>query len=163
VVITISIVRNLFHGIGHTSMSKETPAPRVDPLKAWREWFVQSEREWSETLTRLMKEDATARAVGQEINAALYAQQMLKQGMAGSLTMMNIPTQDQLTALAERLGSLEDAVARVEAGFVQLRHTLDATARAGPARNRKAAPRAAHEDASGTRSPPAKPARKQRA
>jgi hypothetical protein len=54
-------------------MSKETPAARVDPMQAWREWFVQSEREWSEALTRLMKEDTTARAVGQEINAALYA------------------------------------------------------------------------------------------
>lgn len=144
-------------------MSKETPATRVDPLKAWREWFVQSEREWSEALTRLMKEDATARAVGQEINAALYAQQMLKQGMAGSLTMMNMPTQDQLTALSERIGSLEDAVARVEASFVQLRHTLDAAAPARPARNRGAAPGAGREDASGTRSAPAKPARKQRA
>jgi hypothetical protein len=85
------MVRNQFHGIGQTFMSKETPAPHVDPMKAWREWFVQSEREWSEALTRLMKEDATARAVGQEINTALYAQQMLKQGMGGSLTMMNVP------------------------------------------------------------------------
>jgi hypothetical protein len=100
--------------------------------------------------------------VGQEINVALYAQQMLKQGMAGSRTMMNLPTQDQLTALAERMGSLEDAVARIEAGFVQIRHALDATAPARPARNRKAPPRAAHDGASGTRSQPAKPARKQR-
>lgn len=99
------------------------PTP-TDPLKAWREWFVKSEREWSQTLTGLMKEDSTARAVGQEITAALHAQQVLKQGMAGSLAAMNLPTQDQLVALGERLGALEDAVARVEAGVVQLRHAL---------------------------------------
>jgi hypothetical protein len=75
-----------------------------------------------------MKEDSTARALGQEINAALHAQQALKQGMAGSLASMNLPTQDQLVALGERLGALEDAVARVEAVVVQLRHSLGGAA-----------------------------------
>jgi hypothetical protein len=146
-------------------MSKDpTPAGRFDPMKAWREWFVQSEREWSEGLTRLMKDDATARALGQEINAALYAHQMAKQGMAGPMAMMNVPTQDQLLALSERLGSLEDAVARVEANLVQLRHSLEATAPAKPTRVRKAPPPAvAHRDASEAGTPRTKPARKQRA
>jgi hypothetical protein len=159
---TISILRNPFHGTGRTSMTKENPPARVDPMKAWRDWFVQSEREWSESLTRMMKEDTTARAVGQEINAALYAQQMLKQGMAGSMAMMNMPTQDQLSALAERLGNLEDAVARVEVGLGQLRHALDANPRAKPERNRTS-PAAATDEADIPNAPSARTTRKSRA
>ncbi|WP_280155357.1 hypothetical protein [Piscinibacter sp. XHJ-5] len=146
-------------------MNKDpTPAARFDPMKAWREWFTQSERDWSEGLTRLMKDDATARALGQEINAALYASQMVKEGMAGSMAMMNVPTQDQLVALSERLGSLEDAVARVEANLVQLRHSLDATASAKPTRGRKLpSPAVAQPSASETTAVRTKPARKRRA
>lgn len=146
-------------------MNKDpTPAGRLDPMKAWREWFTQSERDWSEGLTRLMKDDATARALGQEIHAALYAGQMVKEGMAGSMAMMNMPTQDQLVALSERLGSLEDAVARVEANLVQLRHSLDAPATPKPTRGRKLPPPAAAQPAeSETTAVRAKPVRKRRA
>lgn len=119
-------------------MSRSSAAGPIDPLKAWREWFVQSEREWSQALTRLMTDGSVARAVGQEINAALYGQQMIKQGMAGSLAMFNLPTQEHLAALGERLGRLEDAVARVEAGLVRLRDSTDSGAHAKPSRGRRA-------------------------
>ena len=121
-------------------MSHADNAGPADPLRAWREWFVKSEREWSETLTRQMQQDPNARAVGQEINAALYAQQMIKQGMSGPLASMNLPTQDQLQALGERLGQLEDAVARIEASLGQLRHFLGAATVAEPRRDRVAPP-----------------------
>jgi hypothetical protein len=123
----------------------KTPAPSTpDPLKAWRDWFVKNEREWSESLTRVMKEEAVARAVGQEINAALYSQQMLTQGMAGPLAAMNMPTRDDVNALGERLGRLEDAVARLEATLVQTRNALAPQPGRKPPRTRKA-PRGAAE------------------
>lgn len=128
-------------------MTKEVPAPRLDPMAAWRDWFVQSERDWSEALTRLMKDDATAKAVGQEINKALYAQQMLKQGMAGPMAMMNVATQDQLATLAERLGGIEDAVARIEVSLAQLCAPLATETR--PARSRVAPSSTTEDDAPG--------------
>ena len=108
--------------------------PFADPLKAWRDWFVQSERDWSEQLTRLMKDDNMARTLGQEIHAGLYKQQMLAQTLAGPLAAMNVPTRDDLVAIGERIGRLEDAVARVEA--LLTRKAPAATPR--PARTRKA-------------------------
>src|SRR5437762_376103 len=82
----------------------------VDPMKAWRDWFVKNEREWSEAMTQMMKNESVARAVGQEINAALYRQQMMTQGMAGPLAMFNMPTRDDVIALSDRVGRLEDAI-----------------------------------------------------
>jgi hypothetical protein len=121
-----------------------TPALAMDPAKAWRDWFVQSERDWSEALTRLMQDENISRTVGQEITAGLHRQQMLTQGMAGNLAMMGMPTRDEVLALGERIGRLEDAVARVEAAMTRIA-SAD-TPR--PARTRKAA-EPAHESATG--------------
>jgi hypothetical protein len=119
------------------SKTPSLPATAADPLKAWRDWFVQNEREWSESLTRVMKTEEVARAVGQQINAAVHGQQMLTQGMAGPLGMMNLPTRDDVVALGERLGRLEDAVARMEAMLVQTRDALAADPALKPPRTRK--------------------------
>lgn len=117
-------------------MSRNTniPDPSVDPMKAWREWFVQSERSWSQALANLMQDENVARTVGQEIQAGAYGQQMLTQGMAEPMAAMNLPTRADLIALGERLGQLEDAVARMEALLVG----MAAPASARPARTRKA-------------------------
>ena len=115
-------------------MSKNTS---TDPLKAWRDWFVQNERDWSESLTKVMKTEAVSRAVGQEINNSLYGQQMLTQGMAGSLAMLNLPTREDFVALSERIGRLEDGVARIEAALVQARNASPQAVAARPARTRK--------------------------
>ena len=134
-------------------MSKSVPGKGLDPLQAWRDWFIQSERDWSEALTRIMKDESVARTIGKEINAGLYGQQMLKQGMAGQLGALNLPTQQDIEALGERIGRLEDAVARVEAGLLQLRNATGAPS-AQPPRTRKP-PRAARPDEVGT--PPRAP------
>ena len=117
-----------------TPPTGKAPAP-IDPLKAWRDWFVQNERQWSESLTQILKSEPVARTVGQEINASLYRQQMMTQGMATSLQSMNLPTREDVIALGERIGQLEDSVARVEASLVRMRSATEPTAK--PARTRK--------------------------
>jgi hypothetical protein len=115
-------------------MTQPTKPPFADPAKAWRDWFVQSERDWSQALTGMMQDENVMRTMGQEITAGLYRQEMLSQGMAGNLAMMNLPTRQEIMALGERIGRLEDAVARVEAAITR---TAPAAA-ARPARTRKA-------------------------
>ena len=65
-------------------MSKnESPPANFDPMKAWRDWFVKNERDWSESITRLIKDDAVSSALGQELKAQLYQQQAFAKSMAG--------------------------------------------------------------------------------
>jgi len=118
------------------SKSDSTPA-NFDPMKAWRDWFVKNEREWSEALTRVIKDDAVSSALGQELKAQLYQQQAFAKSMAGPMARMNLPTRDEVMALGERLGQLEDAVARVEALLVQAQ-SRGPTAAPKPPRTRKA-------------------------
>lgn len=101
-------------------MSTEDVPAHLEPLKAWREWFLKNERDWSESLAGMIKTDAVSKTLGQELNAMLYGQQALSKSMAGPMAMMNLPTRDELTALGERFGRLEDAVARIEAALVQI-------------------------------------------
>jgi hypothetical protein len=110
----------------------------LDPLKAWRDWFIQNERAWSEELTRMMKQDAVAQAIGKEINAALYWQQMLTQGMATWLGMFNLPTRDDVLNFGERLGRLEDSVARQEVMLLEVRNSLGVAGLHAPPRTREA-------------------------
>jgi len=117
-------------------MSKEEAPANLEPLKAWREWFLKNERDWSESLARMIKTDAVSQALGQELNAALYGQQALAKSMAGPMAMMNLPTREELTALGERFGRLEDAVARIEAALVQMSSAAGFGA-PKPARTRK--------------------------
>jgi hypothetical protein len=142
------------------SASDKSPQS-LDPLQAWRDWFIQSERDWSDALTRMMKDESVARTVGKEINAALYSQQMIKQGMAGPLAAFNLPTQQDIEALTDRIGRLEDAVARVEAGLLQMRNP-SGTPSASPPRTRKALPAAAPDEPATPRPRVPRPARKAR-
>lgn len=118
-------------------MSKNDSPANPDPMKAWRDWFVKNERDWSESLTRIIKDDAVSSALGQELKAQLYQQQAFSKSMAGPMAAMNLPTRDEVMALGERLGQLEDAVARVEALLVQSKAS-SATEAQKPPRTRKA-------------------------
>lgn len=100
-------------------MSKSHPTPDFDPMKSWREWFVKNERDWSESITRLLKDDKVSQGLGQEFNASLVQQQALTRNMADFMASMNMPTRDDFTALGERIGQLEDAIARIEALLVR--------------------------------------------
>jgi hypothetical protein len=99
-------------------MSNNDEPGNLDPMRVWRDWFVKAERDWSESITRLIRDDAVSNALGQELKAQLYQQQAFAKNMAGPMAMMNLPTRDEMIALSERLGQLEDAVARVEALLV---------------------------------------------
>ena len=120
-------------------MSEKSGNDILDPLKAWRDWFVKNERDWSESITRLIKDDAVSSALGQELKAQLYQQQAFAKSMAGPMARMNLPTRDEVVALGERIGQLEDAVARVEALLVRAQASGPTAAK--PPRTRKA-PRA---------------------
>lgn len=99
---------------------KGAETPNFDPMRAWREWFVKNERDWSEAMTGFMKNEEVSQAIGKEINATMFRQQMMSDEMSGAMAMMNLPTRNDVLALGERIGRLEDAVARIEAALTLL-------------------------------------------
>ena len=118
-------------------MSTQDTPPDFDPMKAWREWFVKNERDWSEAITTMIKDDKVSRGLGQEFNASVIQRQALAKQTSGFMSSMNLPTREDFVALGERVGQLEDAVARVEALLVQL-HAGQVVESAKPPRTRQA-------------------------
>ncbi len=117
-------------------MSSTDPPADFDAMKAWREWFVKNERDWSEAITGMIKDDKVSRGLGREFNASLVQQQALTRTMAEFMASMNMPTRDDFTALGERIGQVEDAIARIEALLVQTK-AGSASAAPKPPRTRK--------------------------
>jgi hypothetical protein len=93
----------------------------LDPMRAWRDWFIGAERQWSESLSQLMKDEAVARAMGQDFNATLHRQKMFAEVVGQTLAAMNLPSRDEILALGERMGRIEDGLAAVQASITQLR------------------------------------------
>ena len=64
-------------------MSKQEHPANLEPMQAWHDWFLKNERDWSESLARMIKTDAVSKTLGKELNAMLYGQQALAKSMAG--------------------------------------------------------------------------------
>ncbi|HEX7440741.1 MAG TPA: hypothetical protein VF319_11670 [Caldimonas sp.] len=131
----------------------------LDPMRAWRDWFIGSEMEWSEALTRLMKDEAVAKTMGQDFGAALHRQQMFAEVIGKSLAALNLPSREEVLALGERMGRVEDGLASVQASLTQLRLALGATVTPQAAADRLPRTRKAPA-APPTAALPANPARK---
>jgi hypothetical protein len=98
--------------------------PNLDPFALWREWIVKSEQQWSEGLTKLMKDDRVAEAMGKQLQQARFLQKMFGEMMQPYLAGMNLPSRTDIESLEERLGKVEDALAALQAQFVQLRTAI---------------------------------------
>jgi hypothetical protein len=125
----------------------EKKAVTLDSMRAWRDWFVGSELEWSEALCRLMKDETVAKTMGQDFGAALHRQQMFAEVIGKALAALNLPSREEVLALGERMGRVEDGLASVQASLTQLRLSLGVTV----------TPRAAADRPPRTRKAPAAP------
>lgn len=123
----------------------------LDPMRAWRDWFIGAEKQWSESLTRLMKDETVARSLGQDFEANLHRQKMFAEVVGQTLAAMNLPSRDEILALGERMGRIEDGLAAVQASLSQLNRARSAPveAPARPPRTRKPAAPAAKKRAKG--------------
>jgi len=99
-------------------------APGLDPMRAWRDWFVSVEQQWSENLTTLMKDERVARTMGKEFEASLHQHKMFAEAIGQVLASVNLPSREDVLNLGERMGKLEDGLASLQAEFVRLRASL---------------------------------------
>jgi hypothetical protein len=104
-------------------MSDPTPAP-FDPFAFWRDWVVKSEQQWSDNVTRFLKDERTAGPLAKQMREALFAHRMFAEMMQAYLASVNLPSRSDLEWLDERLGKLEDTVASLAAEIVRLRTAI---------------------------------------
>lgn len=97
-------------------MSRDSQAPRepVDPLALWRDWLVQSERQWNALLNELMSSDQFSESMGRMMDLYISFQKSVNESLGRLLTGLNVPTRSDLVDVGERLAAVEDRLARIE-------------------------------------------------
>ncbi len=99
-------------------------------VSMWREWIVRSEQQWSEGMSKLLRDEATAGLLSRQLDEARMMHKMFAEMMQSCLATVNLPSRLDLEWLDERMGRVEDGLAAVQAQLVQLR---DAVVKAGEA------------------------------
>ena len=100
-------------------MSEEKAEP-IDPIRAWREWYQENEKRWSDTMTEIMGDDRFAKGMGRSFQEMLHTHKILTDSMAQYLGAINIPSRSDILSLGDRIGKLEDAVASLEVAIGKL-------------------------------------------
>jgi hypothetical protein len=88
--------------------------PNLDPLALWRDMLGQWERGLNSVANQAMGSDEFSRAMHQVTSLGLRMQQTAGEAMEKSLRALNLPSRGDLVALGERIGRIEEALARIE-------------------------------------------------
>jgi polyhydroxyalkanoic acid synthase PhaR subunit len=106
----------------------------IDPLAMWRDWVSNSERQWNGFLNNAMATDEFSQTMGRMMDVYLNVQKQMNEVMGRYLTLINVPTRNDILAVGERLSQIEDRLGSMED---TLRAALQkaATASAAPPSN----------------------------
>ncbi len=95
-------------------MSEQSSRQAPDFMELWRQWLTQSERQINAASNEAMGTEAFARAVGGYMEMYALFQRMLTEAMQRYLTMINVPSRNDVIGLGEKLSGIEDRLARIE-------------------------------------------------
>jgi len=118
----------------------------MDPMQLMRDWFVQSEKMWSDAMSDVMANERVAESSGRFMQEALHTQRMFSESMGQYLSNMNMPTRTDILDLKDRISQVEDSVNAVLVELREMRAAQPASAKASapkkkPTRTKKAAPK----------------------
>ena len=91
------------------------PAPASDPFSAWREWVNDSERQLNSFFNQLMGSDRYSQFLGRLTDMQIGMQKNTNEALTRFFTSLNLPTRDDLMALNERLGAVEERLQAIAA------------------------------------------------
>ncbi len=81
--------------------------PNLDPLSLWRDMLSQWERGMNSLGNQALGSEEFSRAMHQVTSMGLRMQHTVGDMLGKSLTALNLPTRNDLTAIAERLSRIE--------------------------------------------------------
>jgi hypothetical protein len=134
---------------------ESTELNAFSPARMWRDWIVKSEAQWSEAVSKLLKDQRTGGALGRQLDEMQLMHRQFSELAQASLAAANLPSRSDFEALDERMGRLEDGLAQVAAALSQLSQALTMQASAGSAAAAVAPAQVSPVRPARTRRPPA--------
>lgn len=102
----------------------DTDWNKMNPVALWRDWIVKSEQQWSEGMSKMLKQEGTGGAMTKQIDEARMMHRQFSEMAQMSLAAANMPSRTDIEMLDERMGRLEDGFAAMCAELSQLRAAL---------------------------------------
>ena len=113
----------------------------LDPMTMWRDLVAQWEKGSNEFANQAMASDPFRQGMHGGMNASLQAQNAVGELMARFLTLLKLPTRDDVQALGEQLQRIDEHLGRIarllEAGADPTAMARATTAAAGIAKPRR--------------------------
>ncbi len=115
----------------------------LDPLRLMRDWFIQSEKMWSDAMTGILADEGVAKNSGRFMQEALHTQRMFSESMGQYLASMNMPSRSDILDMKDRISRIEETLNTVlvelrTQGKQQAAGDNTAATKKRPARTRKA-------------------------
>ena len=115
----------------------------LDPMQLMRDWFIQSEKMWSDAMTEFMADERVAKGSGRFMQEALHTQRMFSESMGQYLSNLNIPSRSDMLDLKDRISQMEETMNSVLVELRNIRKQSEAsgsatTPKKKPSRTRKA-------------------------
>lgn len=97
---------------------------KIEPMQLWRDWFVKSEKAWSQALTEMMGDERFSKGMGRYMQEALHTHRMFSEAMSQYLANLNLPSRSDVLDLSDRLGQIEDTLAALQVEIREQRQFL---------------------------------------
>ena len=105
----------------------------LSPARVWRDWIARSEAQWSDSVSKLMKDERAGEVLNRQLTELQLMHRQFSEMAQASLAAANLPSRSDFEALDERMGRLEDGLAQVAAALSQLAQSLAAASSPTPA------------------------------
>ena len=117
-------------------MSKED----LNPMQVWRDWFIKSEKAWSQSLTEMMGDEKFSKGLGRYMQEAMHTHRMMTESMGQYLASINMPSRADIVDLGDRLAQIEDTLAAIQVDLREQRAQLAQAMRGAKSGDTDAAP-----------------------
>ena len=97
---------------------------KLEPMQIWRDWFVKSEKAWSQSLTEMMGDERFSKGMGRYMQEAMHTHRMFTEGMSQYLATLNMPSRADIIDLSDRLAQIEDTLAAIQVDLREQRAQL---------------------------------------
>jgi Poly(R)-hydroxyalkanoic acid synthase subunit (PHA_synth_III_E) len=106
------------------------PTPQ-DLLGPWRQMAEQAEQQWNQIFNQAMGTEAFASMMGRYMEGYLAFQQSLARNVERYMQSLNLPTRTDITAIGERLASMEAQLSALAAEQRRLLKKVEAIENGG--------------------------------
>ncbi len=95
-------------------------SPQKDPFSDWREMLGQMERTMNAAANEFMAKDEFSKAMNEAMAAKLQTQRGIAEKVSEYLVSINVPTRDDINALAVRLIEIQKELTAVSAAIQRM-------------------------------------------